>query len=98
MTKKPKRKLTPEQKAAKAKRRREYETVFINGKQKRVKREPTIDGIPVDEFIQNNADPIWLHQHERWEEIEPYGGRKDATPEFGRDANPSEIEEGDYPF
>ena len=58
---KQKRKLTKAQKEAKAKRRREYETIFINGKQKSVKRPPTIDGIPVDEFIMNNADPIWLH-------------------------------------
>ncbi len=42
-------------------------TIFINGKQKRVKRPPTVDGIPVDEFIRNNADPIWLHQNEMWE-------------------------------
>jgi len=42
-------------------------TIFINGKQKRVKRPPTVDGVPVDEFIRNNADPIWLHQNEMWE-------------------------------
>ncbi len=35
----------------------------MNGKQVRIKRQPTIDGIPVDEYIQQNADPIWLHQH-----------------------------------
>ena len=44
--------------------------VFMNGKQVRVKRPPMIDGIPVDEFIRNNADPIWLHQNEMWELIE----------------------------
>jgi len=60
---KPKRKLTPKQKAEKARRRREYMTIFIRGKQKRVKREPTVDGIPVDEFIRDNADPIWLQQN-----------------------------------
>ena len=64
---KPKRKLTPKQKAEKARRRREYMTIFIGGKQKRVKREPTIDGIPVDEFIRRNADPIRLHQNEMYE-------------------------------
>jgi len=42
-------------------------TVFINGKQKRIKRPQTINGISVDEFIKNNADPIWLHQNEMWE-------------------------------
>jgi hypothetical protein len=69
MTKR-KKKLTPEQKAAKKKRREEYMTVFINGKQKRVKRPPTIDGMPVEEFIRRNADPIWLHQNEMWEYID----------------------------
>ena len=42
-------------------------TIFINGKQKRVKRPPSIDGMDVDEFIRSNADPIWLHQNEMWE-------------------------------
>ena len=42
-------------------------TIFINGKQKRVKRPPTIDGMDVDEFIRQNGDPIWLHQNELWE-------------------------------
>ena len=63
-------KLTPEQRAAKKKRREEYMTVFMNGKQKRVKRPPTIDGIPVAEFILRNADPIWLHQNEMREYID----------------------------
>ena len=43
---------------------------FVRGKQKRVKRPPTIDGIDADEFIRRNADPIWLHQNEMWEYIE----------------------------
>ncbi|MBU1614174.1 hypothetical protein KJ693_02570 [bacterium] len=45
-------------------------TLFMNGKQKRVKRPPTIDGMDVDEFIRNNADPIWLHQNEMWEDMD----------------------------
>ena len=44
--------------------------VFMNGKQVRVKREPTIDGILVDEFFRMNTDPVWLHQNEMWEYIE----------------------------
>lgn len=43
---------------------------FHKWKQVRVKRPPTIDGISVDEFIEQNADPIWLHQNEMWEYIE----------------------------
>lgn len=65
-----KKKLTPAQKAAKKKRQKEYMTVFMNGKQKRIKRPPTIDGMSVDEFVMNNADPIWLHQNEMWEYID----------------------------
>lgn len=44
-------------------------TTFINGKQKRVKRPPTIDGIPVDEFVRRNADPVWLLENEMYEEL-----------------------------
>ena len=64
-----KRKLTAAEKAEKKRRRREYETIFVNGKQKRVKREPTIDGLPADEFIRRNADSIWLLQNEMYEEL-----------------------------
>ena len=64
---KQKKKLTLAQKAAKKERQKKYMTVFMNGKQVRVKRPETIDGIDVDEFIRRNADPIWLHQKEMWE-------------------------------
>ena len=30
-------------------------TIFVHGKLKRVKREPTVDDIPVDDFIRCNA-------------------------------------------
>ncbi len=66
MTKR-KRKLTTVEKAEKKHRQQEYTTIFINGKQKRVKRPPAIDGMDPDEFILRNADPIWLHQNEMWE-------------------------------
>ena len=62
-----KRKLSAKEKAEKRRRRKEYMTIFVNGKQKRVKRPETIDGMEVDEFIRMNADPIWLHQNEMWE-------------------------------
>ena len=45
-------------------------TVMINGKQKRVRRPATIDGMLIDDFIRENADPIWLHQHGYWEYID----------------------------
>ena len=62
-----KRKLTAAEKSEKKRRQKEYMTIFINGKQKRVKRPPTIDGMDIDDFIRRNADPIWLHQNEMWE-------------------------------
>jgi hypothetical protein len=62
-------KLTAAEKAEKKRMRKEYMTIFINGKQKRVKRPPTIDGVGVDEFIRRNADPICLHQNEMWEDM-----------------------------
>jgi len=69
-----KKKLTTAQKRArkiaKAERQKKYMWVFMNGKQVRVKRPPTIEGIDADEYIQQNADPIWLHQNEMWEYIQ----------------------------
>ena len=62
-----KRKLTVTETAEKKRRQKEYMTIFINGKQKRVKRPPTIEGLDVNEFIRRNADPIGLHQNEMWE-------------------------------
>ena len=70
----PKKKLTYAQKRArkkaKAERQKKYKWVFMNGKQVRVKRPPMIDGMDADEFIRQNADPIWLHQNEMWEYIQ----------------------------
>ncbi len=64
---KQKRKLTPAEKRAKARRRAEFMTIFVNGKQKSVRRPVLIEGMDPDEFIRRNADPIWLHQNEMWE-------------------------------
>jgi predicted RNase H-like HicB family nuclease len=69
-----KRKLTAAERAAKKRRKAEFQTVFINGKQKRVRRPPTIDGMSVDEFIRRNADLIFLHEHEMWELMEEPDG------------------------
>ena len=52
---------------ARRERKKKFMTIFINGKQKRVPRPPLIDGLPVEEFIARNADPIWLHENELWE-------------------------------
>jgi len=69
--KKPKRKRTAAERRARKKRREEFMTIFIHGKQKTIRRPPTVDGMPVDEFIRQNADPVWLHQNELWEYMEP---------------------------
>lgn len=79
-----KEKLTAAEKAAKKRRQEEYMTIFINGKQKRVKRPQTIDGMSVEEFIQRNADPIWLHQNEMWE----YMTEDEGHSEDGNDSVP----------
>ena len=62
-------------------------TIFIRGKQKRVKSSSVIDGLDVDEFIYWNADPIWLHQSEMWEymidvEEEQESGHEDRDIPF----------------
>ena len=63
------RKLTAAEKRARKARQKEFMTIFINGKQKRVRRPATVDGMDIDEFIRRNADPIWLHQNEMWEDV-----------------------------
>jgi hypothetical protein len=71
MSKKPKRKLTAAEKRARRERKKNFMIVFINGKQKRVPRPSSINGLPADEFIARNADPLWLHQNEMWELMPP---------------------------
>ena len=61
------RKRTAAEKRARRQRKKQFMTVFINGKQKRVPRPPLVDGLPVEEFLARNADPLWLHENERWE-------------------------------
>ena len=71
----PNKKLTAAQKRvrkkAKEERQKKYMWVFMNGKQVKIKRPPTIEGMDPDDFIRQNADPIWLHQNEMWEYIDP---------------------------
>ena len=61
------RKRTAAEKAAIRQRRKEWMWIFVRGKQKRVRRPPTIEGLDVEEYIRRNADPIWLHQEGRWD-------------------------------
>lgn len=76
-----KRKLSAAEKAARKKRSEEYETVFINGKMKRVRRPPTVEGMSVENFVRANADPIFLHQEGLWEALE--GEEEDSGPGRG---------------
>ncbi|OHD64424.1 MAG: hypothetical protein A2096_03950 [Spirochaetes bacterium GWF1_41_5] len=55
-----------------AKKRKKFMTIFINGKKKKVKRPPLIDGMGADDFIRHNADPIWLMQNEMYEELNSF--------------------------
>ena len=64
---KPKKKLTAAQRAEKKRRKLDFMTVLMNGKQVRVRRPRTIDGMDPEDYIRQNADPIWLHQHGYYE-------------------------------
>ncbi len=70
---KQKKKLSAEvkrmRKKAKKENQKKYERVFMSGKQVRVKRQPMIEGTPADEFIERNADPVWLQQNGMYELI-----------------------------
>ena len=62
---------TAAEKRVRRERKKSFMTVFIGGKQKRVARPPQIDGLSVEDFLERNADPIWLHQNGLWEFMEP---------------------------
>jgi len=68
---KPKRKRTAAEKRARRERKLKFMTIFVNGRQKRVPRPQLIDGLPVEEFIARNADPVWLHEQGLWEYMTP---------------------------
>ena len=95
---KQKRKLTPAEKARKKLMREKYEWVFLNGRQKRIKRAPTIEGLPAEEFIRRNADPIWLVQNEMYEELHEWEQKRDQL-ERGEFKTESGAEDSDeLPF
>ena len=45
------RKLTTREKAERKQRKKEFMIIFVNGKQKRIRRHPMIEGIDADEFL-----------------------------------------------
>jgi hypothetical protein len=79
MTKR-KRKLTAAEKLARKERKKKWMFIFVGGKQKRVRRPPEVDGMPVNEFLAANADPLWLYQNEMWE-LSPPADESDPRPE-----------------
>ncbi len=66
-------------KEAKAERQKKYKWVMMHGKQVRVKRPPTINGIPEDEYIEKYADPIWLVQNGMYEVLHARESRDDQN-------------------
>lgn len=80
-------------KAAKKERQRKFETVFLNGKQVRIRRPPTVDGMPVNQFIEANADPVWLHQNGLWEMLPVEASPSTTAPS----AQPDDADD-DIPF
>ena len=68
---KPKKKRTAAEKRARREQKKKFMTIFINGRQKRVPRLQLIEGLPVEDFIASNADPIWLHENGLWELMTP---------------------------
>jgi hypothetical protein len=68
----PKRRRTTAEKRARRERKQKSMTIFINGRQKRVPRPQLIQGLPLEEFIARNADPIWLHENGLWELMTPH--------------------------
>ncbi|MGE3406795.1 MAG: hypothetical protein AB7I37_08280 [Pirellulales bacterium] len=67
---KPKKKLTSAQRAFRRKRRKETMIIFINGKQKRVPRPPTLKEFEEEERMLRSADPIWLLQNGMYEYLD----------------------------
>jgi hypothetical protein len=94
MARKPKKRLTAAQRAAKKQRKAEFMTIFINGKQKRVRRPPMIEGLQEEEFIRRNADPVWLVQNGYYELL-PKPTATDSEPGSHREDSSAT---GDVPF
>jgi hypothetical protein len=87
---KKKRRLSADDKAARRQRRLEYQTIFVGGKMKRVRRTPTIDGVSIEEFVRANADPVFLHQEGLWELLEPEEVEDELEDPFSSDARSPE--------
>lgn len=79
MAKKPKRKLTAAERRKRKEWRAAHQMIFINGKQRWVRRPPLIDGIDAELFYERNATPIEMHQDGRWDLLQAMADA-DAQP------------------
>jgi hypothetical protein len=77
-----KHKLPSAEKIDKKRRKHETKLIFGNGRQKRGQRlpaTPSIESIPIADFIAQNADPIWLLQNGFYELLdEQYANADDG--------------------
>ena len=74
-----KRKLRPDEKAEKKRRKEMFTTVMTGGKQKRVKRSRFGENDETDEFLKRNGGPIALHQEGLWDQIDEEKGDYERT-------------------
>jgi len=88
--------MTAAEKRAKAERRKKYEWVFVKGKQVRIKRPEMIEGMLVDDWIERNADDIWLTQNGMYDVLD---ARRKIRDGIDSDTEvSSERDESDIPF
>jgi hypothetical protein len=65
---------------------------------KRVRRPPTIEGMDVEEFIRQNADPIFLHEEGLWWMTEDDAAPHPRKPRAHQDPIKPVNDEDDLPF
>ncbi len=80
-----KRKLTKVQRELKRQirleRKKSFKTVLINGKQVRIKREPEIEGLLINEFLSRN-DPFYSVSDEFLGEVDSLNSTDDDIPDL----------------
>lgn len=88
--------MTAAEKKAKVERQKKYAWVFVNGKKVRIKRPVLIDGMLVSDWIEINADDIWLTQNEMFDVLDVRQQEKDENM-----SSPIEVvdrDESEIPF
>ena len=86
--------MTAAEKRAKAERQKKYEWIFVKGKQVRIKRPEMIEGMLVDDWIEKNADDIWLTQNGMYDVLDARQKRRDgiaSDTEINNDRDDSDI-------